>query len=75
MSETNQFRQYAEEALGWVAQALTEKEKRTLIELACTWAQAAAESERTRGRQLQGLVRPPSVGGPRPFAWASPTIH
>jgi hypothetical protein len=46
MSETNQFRQYAEEALGWVAQATTEKEKRTLIELACTWAQAAAESQR-----------------------------
>ena len=46
MSEASQFRRYAEEALRWVDQSTTEKEKRTLIELACTWAQAAAESER-----------------------------
>jgi hypothetical protein len=46
MSETSQFRQYAEEALRWADRSTTEKEKRTLIELACIWAQAAAESER-----------------------------
>jgi hypothetical protein len=33
MSEADQFRQYAEEAMGWVAQSKTEKEKRLLLEL------------------------------------------
>jgi hypothetical protein len=46
MSEAQQFRQYAEEALLWVAQSKTEEEKQTLMELACTWAQAAEVSER-----------------------------
>jgi hypothetical protein len=49
MSEANQFRQYAEEALGWVSQSATEEEKRTLTELACIWAQAAIHSERIFG--------------------------
>jgi hypothetical protein len=47
MSETDQFRQYAEEAMRWVRQSKTEKEKQVLIELARTWTQAAAKSERT----------------------------
>ena len=46
MSEAEQFRQYAEEAMRWASESNTDEEKRTLIELACTWAQAAAESER-----------------------------
>jgi hypothetical protein len=47
MSEADQFRQYAEEALRWATQSTTpEKEKPALIELACTWACAAVESER-----------------------------
>jgi hypothetical protein len=47
MSEADQFRQYAEEALLWACQCKTEKEKRTLIELARTWSQAALESGST----------------------------
>ena len=35
MSEANQFREYAEEALRWVSESTTEEEKRTLTELAC----------------------------------------
>jgi hypothetical protein len=47
MSEVNQFRQYAEEALRWLTEPTTpEEEKPALIELACTWAAAAVESER-----------------------------
>jgi hypothetical protein len=46
MLEAVEFRQYAEEAMGWAREATTEQEKRTLIELARTWSQAAAESER-----------------------------
>ena len=37
MSESDQFRQYAEEALLWVAQSKTEEEKRLLVELVLTW--------------------------------------
>jgi hypothetical protein len=44
MSESDQFRQYAEEAMRWAAESKTETKEHTLIELACMWAQAAAES-------------------------------
>jgi hypothetical protein len=46
MSEADQFRQYAEEALHWASQAKSEKEQRVLRELARTWSQAALASER-----------------------------
>jgi hypothetical protein len=49
MSESNQFRQYAEEAMLWVSQSKTEEEKRLLLELVLTWTQAAVWSERTVG--------------------------
>ena len=54
MTEANQFREYAEEAIGWSCSAKTESEKRTLIRLACTWALAATYSERT-------LIPPPEL--------------
>jgi hypothetical protein len=47
MSEADQFRQYAQEALLWARQSRTEKEKRLLLELARIWSQAALESEST----------------------------
>jgi hypothetical protein len=46
MSESDQFRQYAEEALLWVGQSKTEAEKRLLFELVLTWTQAAVASDR-----------------------------
>jgi hypothetical protein len=49
MSVASQYREYAEEALGWVSQSTTEEEKRTLSDLACLWAQAALQSERIFG--------------------------
>jgi hypothetical protein len=45
MSESDQFRQYAEEALLWAAQSKTEEEKQLLLELAHTWTQAAVSSD------------------------------
>jgi hypothetical protein len=45
MSEADQFRQYADEALRWAAKSTTEKERRNLLELARTWSQAATVSE------------------------------
>jgi hypothetical protein len=56
VSEASQFRQYAEEALGWVSQSTTEEEKRRLTDLACMWAQAALQSER-----IFGVESPPSA--------------
>jgi hypothetical protein len=46
MTQTSQFRQYAEEALRRAVQSKNEKEQSTLMELARTWTQAAAASER-----------------------------
>jgi hypothetical protein len=45
MSEASQFRQLADEALRWATKATTEKERRSLMQLACTWAEAATMSE------------------------------
>jgi hypothetical protein len=45
MSESDQFRRYADEALRWAAKATTEKERRSLMQLARTWAEAAAMSQ------------------------------
>jgi hypothetical protein len=45
MSEANQFRQYAEEALRGAVKSTTEKERLSLMELARTWTQAATASE------------------------------
>jgi hypothetical protein len=35
------------QALLWVSQSKTEREKQLLLELACTWTRAAVASERT----------------------------
>jgi hypothetical protein len=45
MSESSQFRQYAEEALLWVSQSKTEEEKQLLLGLVQTWTEAAVMSE------------------------------
>ncbi len=49
MSESTQFRRYAEQAMREAATAATEDEKRALSDLACTWAQAALSSEKVFG--------------------------
>jgi hypothetical protein len=41
VSDADVFRQYAEEAMHGSSKATSENEKRTLADLACTWAQAA----------------------------------
>jgi hypothetical protein len=47
MSKADQFRQYADEAMRWAFQSKTENEKEILVDLARTWTQAAAWSERS----------------------------
>ena len=49
MSKADQFREYAEEAMCGSLQSKTEKERQALIELACTWTQAAVQSEHIFG--------------------------
>jgi hypothetical protein len=45
MSESDQFRQYAEEAMRWVAQSKTDEETPLLIALERTWTAAAVAAE------------------------------
>jgi hypothetical protein len=40
MSKSDQFREYAKEALGWALRSKTEKEREALIYLAQTWTGA-----------------------------------
>jgi hypothetical protein len=49
MSNAEQFRKYAEEALFWARQAKTEKEKQAYADLALTWTQAAVQNEHIFG--------------------------
>jgi hypothetical protein len=49
MSNVDQFRQYADEAIRWAFQSKTEKERQACIELARTWTQAALHSEHIFG--------------------------
>ena len=46
MTKADQFREYAEEAMRWSRQSRTEDAKKVLTDLALTWKQAAAFSER-----------------------------
>jgi hypothetical protein len=57
MSESDQFRQYAEEALLWAAQSKTEEKKRLLFELVLTWTQAAFASDRIELRAWRSCRR------------------
>jgi hypothetical protein len=45
MSTSDEFRQYAEEAMRWACQARNDRDKHALTELARTWMQAATASE------------------------------
>ena len=56
MSKSDQFRQYADEALLWAAQSKTEEEKRLLFEL-CAHMDASGVRERPHwDRQWQSAI-------------------
>jgi len=46
MSKSEEFREFAKEALNWSLRAKTEKEREALIYLAQTWTLVAAWSDR-----------------------------
>ena len=56
MTEADLFRQYAKEAMRESSKVTSENERRSLIDLACTWVQAALMSERVFG---SSFVSPP----------------
>jgi hypothetical protein len=45
MSEADDFRLYAEEAMRWAAQSTIEREKKSLFDVARIWSQAAQAAE------------------------------
>jgi hypothetical protein len=57
MTEANQFRQYAEEAMRGSSKATSENEKLILADLAYTWAQTALASERVFGSSFSASPR------------------
>jgi hypothetical protein len=57
MSEADDFRFYANEAMRWATDSTTETEKGSLLDLACIWAQAALAADDPH-------VRPPEYVGP-----------
>jgi hypothetical protein len=56
MSEADEFRQYAKEAMQCASKSKDENEKLGLIELASTWAKAAVASQMIFG---SGIVSSP----------------
>jgi hypothetical protein len=50
MSEADEFRQYAEEALRWAERSKTAQEEQALIGLARTWTEAAVRIGSAPGR-------------------------
>jgi hypothetical protein len=60
MSNVDQFRQYAAEALRGARQSKTEESKQALFELARIWTEAAVQSERIFGVKSS----PPEVRAP-----------
>jgi hypothetical protein len=67
MSEADLFRQYAKEAMCESSDVTSETEKRSLIDLACTWVQAALMSERVFGSSF--------VSSPRDIAEDTSPTH
>lgn len=61
MLETDQFWQYAKEALVSIGYAKTDEEKQDLLELARTWTQAALQ-ERARAHPLVDHDIPAEAG-------------
>jgi hypothetical protein len=53
MSETDQFWQYAKEALLSAGYAKTDKDKQGLLDLARTWTQAALQKRESSSRSQQ----------------------
>jgi hypothetical protein len=54
-----EYRDYAEECMGWAKTARSHKERVTFLEMAKTWLQAAVLAERTNSPSANGATPPP----------------
>jgi hypothetical protein len=57
MTDSDLFRQYAKEAIRASSEVTSDDEKRSLIDLACIWVQAALMSERVFGSSFVSSPR------------------
>jgi hypothetical protein len=60
MGEADLFRQYAKEAMHVSSKITSENEKRTLVDVACTWALAALMRKKVMGASL--ISSPRDIG-------------
>ena len=58
MSTADHFWQYVDEALRSANKTKSEKQKQALIDLACTWAQAALKADASTFRQTSKICYP-----------------
>jgi hypothetical protein len=63
MSTASEFRQYAQEAMGWADQSKSAQEREACIDLARTWTQAAIQAETMFAENAPNLRtdRPPQL--------------
>ncbi len=54
----NEYREYAEECMGWAKTARSDKERVTFIEMAKTWLEAAVLAERADSPSANGAPPP-----------------
>jgi|HubBroStandDraft_5_1064220.scaffolds.fasta_scaffold1068886_1 hypothetical protein len=54
----NEYREYAEECMGWAKIARSDKERVSFIEMAKTWLQAAALADRSDAPSGNGATLP-----------------
>ena len=55
MASSNEYREFANECMGWAKTARTDRERDLFLDMAKTWLEAAVRLE-----ACQGIVRPQS---------------
>jgi hypothetical protein len=53
MSSAEEYREFAEECLGWARTARSDRECRIFLQMAEVWLEAAARSEKNAGRPTE----------------------
>jgi hypothetical protein len=53
MSSAEEYREFAEECLGWARTARSDRERRIFLQMAEVWLEAAARSEKNAGRPTE----------------------
>jgi hypothetical protein len=64
-SSPKEYREFAQECLGWAAETKSERHRQVLLEMAKTWTQAGLEIERSWGL-IDDVLTPSRRPGPKP---------